>query len=262
MLNRNRENIKILFVDLDWTLFDHHSMRYIPSAIKALDKARKNGVKVIITTARCYMSLKFIKGLEIIPNDGYICSNGGIAFADGKYIYRKSIEPEVVKGIMKDAKKEGKLLQLIGPDYSFMSDEHNDLSKGYFSFMYEYVPLPGKYLNQEVTSIVMFSKNCEHQLLEKYPVKAYCFLPDELDISKDLYLKCDGVKALLKYYGFSKEEAFAIGDSEQDTDMFKEVTYSVAMGNASDSVKKKAMYVTSNVDKNGVQKALKHFHVI
>ena len=36
----------------------------------------------------------------------------------------------------------------------------------------------------------------------------------------------------------------------------------VAMGNASDEVKKSADYVTDSVDENGIENALRHFHLI
>ena len=44
--------------------------------------------------------------------------------------------------------------------------------------------------------------------------------------------------------------------------MLSHVGIGIAMGNASDEVKKYADYITDSVDEDGVFKALKHFNVI
>lgn len=45
-------------------------------------------------------------------------------------------------------------------------------------------------------------------------------------------------------------------------DMLKFAGIGVAMGNASDTVKAAADYVTDSVDDNGIEKALRHFGLI
>lgn len=55
---------------------------------------------------------------------------------------------------------------------------------------------------------------------------------------------------------------FAFGDSENDLPMMRVVDYSVAMGNALDSVKQAASYVTASVQEDGVPMALRHFGLI
>lgn len=55
---------------------------------------------------------------------------------------------------------------------------------------------------------------------------------------------------------------FAFGDSENDLPMMRVVDYPVAMGNALDSVKQAASYVTASVQEDGVPAALRHFGLI
>ena len=114
-------DIKIVFTDLDWTLFDHNILDYQKSAIKTIKKLRKRGIKVILNTARCYSSLLTVDAFNKIPHDGYICSNGGIAFVDNKYLYKESLSPDLVKDIIDFANKENYLLQLISKLDSFHS---------------------------------------------------------------------------------------------------------------------------------------------
>ena len=54
----------------------------------------------------------------------------------------------------------------------------------------------------------------------------------------------------------------AFGDGGNDIQMLSHAGIGIAMGNASDEVKKVADFVTDSVDEDGVYKALKHFKVI
>ena len=67
--------------------------------------------------------------------------------------------------------------------------------------------------------------------------------------------KAYGVAATLERFGLEPEEAVAFGDGENDLSMFEAVGTSVAMGNAWDSVKERATFVTNDVDDNGIYHA-------
>ena len=68
-----------------------------------------------------------------------------------------------------------------------------------------------------------------------------------------------GVAATLERLGIDASEAIAFGDGENDLSMFSAVGTSVAMGNAQDTVKAAATYVTTAVDDDGICNAAKHF---
>ena len=71
-----------------------------------------------------------------------------------------------------------------------------------------------------------------------------------------------GIKTMLDYLGFSKEEAMAFGDGGNDIEMLEFVKYGVAMGNSGENVKKSAAYVTDDVDSDGIYNALVHYNVL
>ena len=64
--------------------------------------------------------------------------------------------------------------------------------------------------------------------------------------------KGNAVNAVLDYYGFSKEEAIAFGDGENDVEMLEAVGTGVAMGNAGDEVKARAAAICRPVEEDGV----------
>ena len=65
-----------------------------------------------------------------------------------------------------------------------------------------------------------------------------------------------GIKEYLKKNNIKKSETMAFGDGENDIDMLEFVQIGIAMGNASDNVKKYADFVTDSVDEDGIEKAL------
>ena len=66
----------------------------------------------------------------------------------------------------------------------------------------------------------------------------------------------------MDYYGYSGDEALAIGDDTPDVHMFLLCKNSVCLGNGHPDAKKAATYVTDHIDNHGVAKALKHFKII
>ena len=66
----------------------------------------------------------------------------------------------------------------------------------------------------------------------------------------------------LERLGIDASEAIAFGDGENDLSMFSAVGTSVAMGNAQDTVKAAATYVTTAVDDDGIYNAAKYFGLL
>lgn len=258
----NKSNIKIIFTDLDWTLFDHNQLKYIDSGLRSLQKARDNGVKVIICTARCYSSMTRVDALNTIPHDGYICSGGGVAIAEGHYIYRHHLDNKLVRALLDEFAKRNMVAQLISYNGAFLNKEENDISKIYYDNWLEYRPSVKQYNDEEVTSILLFAKEGDEKFLSKYPVYVYRFFEYGLDITDRPFIKSEGVKAILDYYGFSKDEAAAFGDDIADIEMFNEVKYGVAVGNAKDELKSQAYLVTDHIADDGLEKALIKLGVI
>ena len=73
--------------------------------------------------------------------------------------------------------------------------------------------------------------------------------------------KGHGIKILQQRLGIPKEHCIAIGDDENDLEMFEQVQMAVAMGNAKESVKQAANEITLDCDKDGAAVFLeKYFH--
>ena len=74
--------------------------------------------------------------------------------------------------------------------------------------------------------------------------------------------KGEGIKAMAEHLGMDLRYTMAFGDGGNDTAMIRRAGIGVAMGNALDSLKREADYVTSSVDNDGILNALRHFNLI
>lgn len=83
--------------------------------------------------------------------------------------------------------------------------------------------------------------------------------PYYLDVTNPLANKGAAVVTLARLMGVSLAETAVIGDSNNDVSMFAKSPFSIAMGNASDSVKKQARFVTASNDEEGIAKAIEKY---
>ena len=74
--------------------------------------------------------------------------------------------------------------------------------------------------------------------------------------------KAEGVRVIIERLGAKKEDTYAFGDTTGDLPMIKYCGTGVAMGNAEQVLKDEADYVTSDVDKDGIINAFRHFKLI
>lgn len=74
--------------------------------------------------------------------------------------------------------------------------------------------------------------------------------------------KVSGIDAYLEKENIDISETMAFGDGENDIEMLQHVHIGIAMGNANESVKNVADYITEDSDKDGIYHALKHFDLI
>lgn len=74
--------------------------------------------------------------------------------------------------------------------------------------------------------------------------------------------KINGIKRVIKHFNISSDEIMAFGDAENDTEMLEYAAIGVAMGNAMETVKAEADFITDDIDQNGIRNALLHYQVI
>lgn len=255
----NKSDIKIMFVDFDWTIFDHTTHDYDYPSIEALKQAQKEGIQVILSTARSYHSLKAMKFFKIFTPDGMITANGCALFYKDKLIKAEYVPEEVILAVAKEAKKHHCNLELTGPKTRYVISKRRNYLEKIYSIFYDEKPKMKKYDGKPICTMMLMGP-------EKYDEAIKKVLPDYMhyfrffDLAADISFtegnKGIAVNYYLDYLGLSKDNAISFGDSGLDVSMFEATKYSVCMGNGKDEIKEKATIVTDTVTNSGVAKVI------
>ena len=256
-----KSRVKIIFVDIDWTILDHSKFpaEFDLISIEALKNCQRNGIKVFLCSARPFHSIKQVKMLDLFSPDGIICSNGGLIIYNDEIIYRTYVEKDDFVKLCKLAEKYGANVEGIRPYDCFISnDNYEDILAVHSTYPEEMPPIED-YHNQDVLGVGLFVKEEYDEIFKKeLPNLKYYFRfhPNGVDIANEIHDKGESVKFVLNYLKINKNESASFGDDLQDITMFEQTGYSFAMDNAKEEAKKAAKYITKSVSSNGVAHAL------
>ena len=113
-------DVQIIFVDIDGTLLNHRKGHVFDTlSIESLKKAQKDGIKVVITTARAYHTVEQIGLLKMIKPDALITENGGVITLGNKVIYQDLIPSNTLNSLCKHVIESGLTIECIGAKEAF-----------------------------------------------------------------------------------------------------------------------------------------------
>ncbi len=255
---------KILSFDVDMTLLNDHTNSIPDSALKAIERVRENHYIVIATGRDLSQPMnQFILG-EVKP-DAFVHINGMKVTIEGKDVIDRKFGHELASEVIKfaDEHKLGVMTLVDGIQY-YSRKEVLDELKNIVVFNTEDIlerdlePIEGVNL-ERIYAMGLVAKDKEAQKLQaafpqiKVTEVFHNFWYDIVvkGISKSL-----GMEALLKHFDKTWSDVIAFGDSMNDYEIMADAGFSVAMGNASPKVKEIADFITDNIDKDGIAKAI------
>ena len=260
--NEVNKNIKIIFTDIDCTIYDHSikPSRFDKVSISYLKKLQKKGIKIFFCTARPYHSVQRIHILDLIKPDGMILANGGLILYKNQIIYGPYMNVSEFEKLCELANEYTANVEGIRPYNCFLINNNVDSVKELFETYPEDIPPVEDYHNQRVIGATLFAtKEIDGKIKEIFPKDFYYFRYHDhgVDVASIPHIKGEGIKFVLDYLKINKENAVAIGDDLQDITMYPEVKYGIAMGNGRDEVKESATHIAETVTNHGVKHILK-----
>ena len=255
--------IKAAFFDVDGTLMSHKTRSIPASTRRALEKLREKGILCVVATGRHICQFEHLPVNEL-DFDGYLTLNGQICLdADRRILYGCAMNGEGKDTLVKMFYDKEMPVLLVNEEGI------------YINFVDDRV----RYVQDCISSPVAEVK--EYQGEDLYMVCTYTAPEEEAQLGAawddcvitrwnpyalDIIAKGGGKDVAIERYleamGIAREESIAFGDGHNDMNMLKYVGIGVAMGNAEAEVKAIADYVTSDVDEDGIENALKHFGII
>jgi len=117
-----------------------------------------------------------------------------------------------------------------------------------------------KAVREKFAGDVVYCRQSDHSCQPQHPaVSAARSQPYYLDVTHPDANKGGVVVTLSRMLGIPAAQIGTIGDMPNDVPMFEKSGFSIAMGQASDEVKKSATYVTDSCDDEGFAKAMEKY---
>lgn len=264
---------KVLAFDIDNTLIMRGKSTIEESALAAIRECRDKGYEIVISTGRTINAVHpDIKAR--MPANYFIGVNGAcLNTMDGKilkcfYMSRESVEKIIDISLKHDYP--------LG--FKFADS---------FQIYNRYEEFVTRYCRNGITRDML--KDCSdrdyHTRAVQMPLDAFIYaddnrLPQCFDQFPDLkFVRANSrkiiyeafnkqsdkgvmLKFLTERLGYTMEQVIAFGDSQNDSEMIMRAGLGICMGNGTPEAKAVADYVTDDIDKDGIRKALKHFEII
>lgn len=261
---------KMLVLDVDGTLLNDNK-EISKRTLATLRKVQQMGVRIILASGRpTYGLLPLAKELELGTYNGYVLSyNGGqvINASNGEVIFERRINPELIPYLEKKANKNGfGILTYDGdtivtnmPDNPHIQAEAalNGMKINYqenFSIAIDYSPCKCMLVSDDEKALIGLEEHWKRRLDGVLDV--FRSEPFFLEVVGCRVDKANTLGAVMEMQGIKPDEIVVFGDGVADVTMLQLAELGIAMGNAPDSVKRCADYVTLSNNEDGVAVAV------
>lgn len=258
--------IKIVFTDIDQTLFSHYTNKVPESAIAAIKEMQGKGIKVFLCSGRNYYLIRKTGILDIVHPDGLVTMNGSNAIIGDEIIYKYPIPSSVVDKMILFSKRLKFGLTLIEASeghINMIDDRVISAHEKYGTRFPQPRHFPDHY-DRVIYQMIAFCDEFDEELFLPHLENCKSARWDEyaVDIMLKDSDKAKGILAVLEYYGLKQENAMSLGDALNDIEMLLFTGIGVAMGNGVPQVKAVADFVTDHVDEDGWANACRHYGLI
>lgn len=272
-----KPRVKLIGLDLDGTLFTNHKT-ITERSRHAIEAALFKGVVVVPATGRPLSGIpeEFLS----IPKICYALTSNGASVWDlntHSLIHACPIPLEEALELMDFLEPYDNIVEVYQDGSSYSSKRSIELALDFYKHtpFYEYIKktrkptgdLPG-FLKAQQKPIEKFNiiipnpekkEALEKELLAFKNLVVTSASSMNLELNHKDATKGSGLIALGAHLGVLPEEIMACGDSSNDFTMIRDCGLGVAMGNAQDSIKEAADFITLTNEEDGVAHAIETF---
>lgn len=245
---------KIIFFDIDGTLIDMNKKQISTKVLQTLIKLKSNGIKLCIATGRSPTQVPHFSDVEF---DAYLTYNGSYSFNKHQVIFSNPLEREDVYTIIENAKRLGRPLSLATKNRLASNGADKDLIE-YYAFSGTKIEIADDFNTvahtEDIYQILLSCRKHEYDIIMKdvKEAKIAAWWDRAVDIVPLNGGKGNAIAKVLDHYHYTKEEAMAFGDGNNDIEMLKAVGKGIAMQNASLELKSIADDICDDVANDGI----------
>lgn len=235
-----------------------------PELFDVILKLRKQGMQFAAASGRQWVSIE--RTFDPIKEKiFYLSDNGAYVGLHGRNLYLNTVEPQLVRQMVREIQEAGLMPMVSGPDTVYLDAKDQEFC--------DWLVTGYRFQVQQVKDLME---------VEEPFIKVSAYRPSDIDratrdirekykdrlkiaISGDMWMDCmapginkgQAVKLLQESLGISPKETMVFGDQMNDIEMLEQAYYSFAVGNARPEVKKAARFQTDVNVRDGVLKILK-----
>lgn len=260
--------IAAVLADVDGTLITEAKV-LTPRSIEAIEQLHERGVLFAITSGRPPRGMKMlVSPLEM--RGPMAAFNGGIIVRpDMTVLDELTVAADVAPAVIDVIRAQGLYAWIYRGTQWYVTDPHAPHAareSATVQFQPTVVPSYDGLLDRAV-KIVGVSDDydrvarCEAALLEQFGtrVSASRSQPYYVDVTNPAANKGVVVERLSHHYQIPLEQIATLGDGANDVLMFERSGLSIAMGNASEEVRRQATYVTASNEDEGFARAVEQY---
>lgn len=272
---------KLIFLDIDGTLFSHKTFSVPASAIEACREAKENGHLLFLSSGRSPVLTKVFREMDFIS--GQICQDGAYAEAEGKIIFEHPMEEGDAVYLMDLAERTRACVTIRGvseyfsdeagiADYHVRFNENMKRCRDPKTFPAEPLLFREYYHGQAIYKADAFFREDTDREQFINGVKDRFNWMGMLSESENSGMggeiastgisKATGIRMISEYYHVPMADTIAFGDSANDKEMLEAAGISVAMGNGAVIAKEAADFATDDIDEDGIANAFRKLGLI
>ncbi|MBV7388547.1 Cof-type HAD-IIB family hydrolase [Pasteurellaceae bacterium TAE3-ERU1] len=263
------EQIKIVFFDIDETLYIKHK-NTLPSSVKpALAQLKANGIIPAIATGRalCALPAQIDQLIAELPIDLFVSINGQYNCYQGQTLASFPLTQSEIEEMVA-------FFTRLEIDYAFVGHEAIAVNRQTAKVDNALRPITERY----IVDPTFYQQSAVYQMLAFYDVsqdaqvarapllqsrlRVVRWHDDAVDVLSRDGSKARGIQAVLSHFNLEAKNAVAFGDGLNDLEMISAVGFGVAMGNCHAQLKAKANYVCGDIEQDGLKNALLHLGLI
>ena len=259
--------IKMIATDIDGTILNWNG-EFNSAVLKCIKELDENGVKVVLVTGRMHSSTTPIAeklGLKT-PIASY--QGGLVKDFNNETLFQTQLSPETAKKIISWARKNNIHINLYLDDKLYVEQDNDAIKRYVVGKFVDYTvcnfdDLEIKNVNkilaidfENAQKVTDWVEELNKSFSDLYVVKS---TPYYCEIGTKDTKKSSAVNFLRNMWGFDKSEVLTIGDQDNDVELLKSGGIAVAMGNATENLKKYADFITDTVENDGFVKAVEKF---
>lgn len=264
---------KAIFFDIDGTLVNFQG-KMPDSTKRAIRQVQKNGHRIVICTGRSLCQI--YPWLINMGFDGIIAAAGAYVSSGSRTVYEHHMDKGVLAAVLALFHRVDASYAAQTKDVVFVTADNKNRLLDRFSSMGVGEDMAVQFWKsvqidehpahrQDIEKFTFFDaqttiSNIQEELSDCCDVAGMSFespTDNSGEITSKGINKSFGIQKYIEYAGITKEDTIAFGDGPNDIDMIEYVQMGVSMGNAIDELKKRADYVTTDIDENGIEHALK-----